>query len=241
LLLAFFILGALIILYVYFNIGTRKAREEENRKAREIQRLSVLEKDYAANLETLNRERENLTQEFERLRENLAAEKLTASKTEDDMVEEIVRLEQELAHNAALQRAKENEIETLGRQIAEYEAEKPKDLKSKLRASDTAQKRFKTLYKHISMHEKAVHGFLQLPEDMKIKCEEIIHQLDQDVSLVPIKRKVFGKKNRETVLEVIFAYKGRLYFRNTNENKIEVLTIGTKHTQGKDLAFLDNL
>ena len=56
---------------------------------------------------------------------------------------------------------------------------------------------------------------------------------------VQIKRKVFGKKNRETVFEVIFAYKGRLYFWKISGNRVEVLAIGTKLTQNKSLVFLD--
>ncbi len=56
-----------------------------------------------------------------------------------------------------------------------------------------------------------------------------------------IKRKVFGRKGHETVFEVLFAYSGRLYFRKTAQNRIEVLTIGTKNTQGKDLKFLEKL
>ncbi|HKL00773.1 MAG TPA: hypothetical protein VJ943_10980, partial [Desulfotignum sp.] len=59
--------------------------------------------------------------------------------------------------------------------------------------------------------------------------------------LVPVKRKVFGKKNRETVFEVIFSYKGRLYYRLMPDTRVEVLSIGTKHTQAKDLSFLNNL
>jgi len=72
---------------------------------------------------------------------------------------------------------------------------------------------------------------------MKIKVEEIIHKLNEDPSFVLVKRKVFGKKGRATVQEVIFAYKGRLY----KDGKIEILTIGTKNTQAKDLEFLDNI
>ena len=48
-------------------------------------------------------------------------------------------------------------------------------------------------------------------------------------------------RNRETVFEVIFAYKGRLYFRNIDGNRVEVLVVGTKLTQNKDLTFLDKL
>ena len=80
-----------------------------------------------------------------------------------------------------------------------------------------------------------------MPENLKIKVEEIIHQLNDDPSKVPIKRKVFGRKNRQTVLEVVFGYKGRLYYRKTKEQRIEVLTIGTKNNQMRDLEFLRGL
>jgi hypothetical protein len=52
---------------------------------------------------------------------------------------------------------------------------------------------------------------------------------------------VFGKKNRETVLEVVFAYKGRLYFRKREDRRVEVVAIGTKNTQERELEFLANL
>jgi hypothetical protein len=90
------------------------------------------------------------------------------------------------------------------------------------------------------MHERALSGYADLTEEMKIKAEEVIHQLDADPDKVTIKRKVFGKKNRETVFEVIFAYKGRLYFRKTSQG-VEVVVVGTKLTQQKDLGFLDRL
>ena len=51
---------------------------------------------------------------------------------------------------------------------------------------------------------------------------------------------IYKRKNK-TLFEVIFAYKGRLYFRKAKDNRIEVLTVGTKNTQVKDLEFLDNI
>ena len=101
--------------------------------------------------------------------------------------------------------------------------------------------RFNALYKNIAFHPKAISGFASLTNELQLKAEEIVLQLNDEPKLVPIKRKVFGKKNRETVFEVIFSYKGRLYYRNTKENRAEILAIGTKHTQAKDLEFLDNL
>jgi hypothetical protein len=66
-------------------------------------------------------------------------------------------------------------------------------------------------------------------------------QLNEDPAAVNIKRKVFGKKNRITVLEVVFGYKGRLYFRIKADHQAELLTIGTKNSQQQDLAYLDKL
>lgn len=91
------------------------------------------------------------------------------------------------------------------------------------------------------MNNRAIEGFVDLTEEMKIKAEEVIHQLNDDPKLVQIKRKVFGKKNRETVFEVLFAYKGRLYFRKIAGTQMEVVVIGTKLTQNKDLSFIEKL
>ncbi len=113
--------------------------------------------------------------------------------------------------------------------------------KQKQKATETYHKRFRTLYKSLIVNDRAVTGFGSLTTDLQLKAEEIILQLHDDPKLVPIKRKVFGKKNRETVFEVLFAYKGRLYYRTTQDQKIEVVAIGTKHTQTKDFKFLDQL
>ena len=102
-------------------------------------------------------------------------------------------------------------------------------------------KLFPVLYKNIVINRKALTGLLKLSEDQQIKAEEIIHQLDQTPENVIIKRKVFsGKKHKTTCLEVLFAYNGRLYFRK-QDNMIEVVVIGTKNTQPKDMEFLHSL
>ena len=37
---------------------------------------------------------------------------------------------------------------------------------------------------------------VELTDDMRIKAEEVVHQLNENPEQVPVKRKVFGKKNR---------------------------------------------
>ena len=115
------------------------------------------------------------------------------------------------------------------------------NIETKYSIQKTFEKRFKTLYKNLAFHERAIDGFRDFEEDMKLKCEEVIHLLNSEPDKVIIKRKVFGKKNRETVFEVIFSYNGRLYFRKLKDGSIEVLAVGTKNTQDRELEFLDRL
>src|SRR3989339_813167 len=136
--------------------------------------------------------------------------------------------------------AKEKEIEELKSKIQTYERRKtPKIRRNEF---DFILKRFSVIYKNIEINRKALAGFLNLDEDQQIKVEEIIYLLDSDPDKVIIKRKVFsGKKSRTTCFEVLFAYNGRLYFRKNENNRIEILTIGNKNTQTKDMEFIHNL
>ena len=189
----------------------------------------------------MDRERNTLSTEIAQVKSRLADEKEKKLQSEDEMLEEVVSLEEKLKENIAQQKEQQAEIETLEEKIEQYERDEKKSRKQKDKAADMVQKRFRTLYKNLMVNDRAAKGFANLTADLQLKAEEIIHQLNDDPSLVTIKRKVFGKKNRETVLEVIFAYKGRLYFRNSKEHGTEIMSIGTKHTQAKDLGFLDNL
>lgn len=74
-----------------------------------------------------------------------------------------------------------------------------------------------------------------------MKAEEVIHYFNEDPGLFRIMRKEFGHKDHQTVLELLFGYKGRLYFRNSKDRGVEVLTIGTKNTQAREFEFLAKL
>ena len=157
------------------------------------------------------------------------------------MIKEIVALEEKIHNKISMLTERQEEIDTLKEKIKLFEKEARKESKQKTKVYNSVRKRFKTLYKNISIEKRAIIGFLDLTEDMKIKSEEIIHKLNENPKLVPIKRKVFSKKGRATVQEVLFAYNGRLYFRASKNSRIEILTIGTKNTQIKDLEYLDGI
>ena len=239
--LAAYVLLTLLLFYFHFRRAVTHIDIEETRRRKEIDRLQRLEEQNTLKLANLMSERERLKSEFEGLKQNLDSEKTKALRNEDELIDEIDALEKKLNENLLLQDAQQEEILELQERLEAQAKSQRKNKKQRVKAEDNIRKRFQTLYKNISIHERAIRGYVDLNEELKLRAEEIIHQLNEDDSLVPIKRKVFGGKGQKTVLEVIFGYKGRLYFRNTEERRVEVLAIGTKNTQARELEFLAKL
>jgi TolA-binding protein len=233
------ILLSLLILFFHYKSAARKAAIEDQEKSLEINRLKKLETENIRQLDALAQERQNLQSELEVLKEIFSDEQKRAERDEDDLIEEIESLEKKLEHNIALQDTQQQEISALKEKIATHE--KGRQPTRKAKPTDNVKKRFRVLYKDLAITDRAVSGYLDLNEELKLKAEEVIHQLNSDAAAVTIKRKVFGGKGNKTVLEVIFGYKGRLYFRNTSEQRVEVLAIGTKNTQARELEFLARL
>jgi len=239
--LGFYIFVSILVLSFYYWTGVKKARQEEMEKNTELFRLKEVEINHTDNLKALMKDKKNLISEIKKIKKQLKKENINARKNEDDMIKEIVALEDKIDNKINLLNERQEEIYALKETIKLFEKEARKESKQKTKVYNSVRKRFKTLYKNISIDKRAIIGFLDLTEDMKIKSEEIIHKLNENPKLVPIKRKVFSKKGRTTVQEVIFAYNGRLYFQASKNSRIEILTIGTKNTQIKDLEFLDNV
>lgn len=236
-LLAFLVSLSVGFFYVMYRKGMENAKHESELNESKWASMLEREDEYRAKLDNLTDERKDMENRVNEMKDKLTEIRLS----EDSLVEEIVQLEKLLEENAKLQNAQNAEIEALKSLIEKNEGEKKARLKKKIKGQDATEKRFKTLYKNLDFNDKAIEGFRDLEEDMKLKCEEIIHLLNDEPDKVIIKRKVFGKKNRETVFEVIFSYNGRLYFRKVKEGRTEVLAIGTKNTQDRELEFLDKL
>lgn len=162
------------------------------------------------------------------------------SKDVNGLLDEIERLEQGLEKERSLKDEKEMEALLLREEIEKVKEPKLKPKKKK-RKKEIINKRFKVLYKNIDFSDKAVEGFLSLQDDMQLKSEELIHQLNEDESKVAIKRKVFGKGGKMNILEVLFAYSGRIYFQKDDKSRVKVVAIGTKNTQEKDLNYLESI
>jgi chromosome segregation ATPase len=217
-----------------------KTKQEDAQINEKIERLLRQEQDFSDHLAALKEERERVSAERDRLEKTLEAEKRKAGSNEAGLFDEIVGLDEQLTRNLHLQEQQQAEIKSLSNKIKGFEKE-IKTLAPKVREVDMLAKRFGALYKNISVHDRAVEGFAGLTEEMKIRGEEIIHRLNEASDLVPIKRKVFSPKGREAVWEVLFSYNGRLYFRKPQDKRIEVIAVGNKNTQTRDLEFIDRI
>jgi hypothetical protein len=146
-----------------------------------------------------------------------------------------------LKESTALREAIEQEVIGLREEVTRLTVSSQRFEKKGKKQVQGLIKRFGTLYKNVQFHEKAVQGFHDLQDDMQLKAEETIHTLNEDCGKVPVKRKVFLRKAALSVLESEFAYQGRIYWKRGVNGKVNILVIGTKNTQGKDLAHLETL
>jgi hypothetical protein len=223
---------------IFFSIYYRASKKAEKFHSSFIQKIDSLKKEennYRKILNELKNEKNYLFEQINKLNKNYNKTKIN----EEEMFEEIISLEEKLHSYIEFKKNKQEEIKELKKKLEDFEQFKTHKRKKN---SDFMVKRFETIYKNITMSKKSLEGFSELEEDLKIKAEEMIHLLNESPEKAVIKRKVFsGKKNRNPSFEVIFGYSGRLYFSRSKDNKIEILTIGTKKTQHKDLDYLQNV
>jgi hypothetical protein len=241
LLMALYVLVDIGVLFGIYKRGLARALREEARKDSRIRELRDKEQRFAERIEELDNLKDNLESKVDRVKTELLQERKQASVNEDGLMDEIVTLEEQLHKTRVLQESQRAEIDKLREQIDELSAKPVSKPVKKTKAGDNLEKRLRVLYKNLDIHDKTIEGIGDMAEDMRIKAEEVILQLNFDPSLVTIKRKVFGKGRKTKVLEVAFGYNGRLYFRHKPGGGIEVLCVGTKNSQSKDLDFLNRV
>ncbi len=239
LILALYSFISFSVFWVFYRIGSRQANRDREAQRSLINDLKKDEKRREKMVNTLSHERRELFEKIRVLNEKYQTDKHKAKINEDEMFREILSLEEQLNTFIELKNSKEEEISELKSALEKYE--RRKSGKSRRNEFDFMSKRFAALYKHLDMHRKALDGFMELSDDHQIKAEETVHLLDRDPDAVIVKRKVFsGKKHKTACFEVLFAYNGRLYFRKDN-NRTEIVVIGTKNSQHKDMEFLQSL
>jgi len=231
--LVFYILVALMVIWLSVRKRIKVAEEEEKERKRFVQRLAdqldqaeesskaakAKEAEYLARIDALRRDKDGLTTDV------------------DALLEEIEKQEAGLGEQKQLREELENQIVQLRTEI-DRTSEKPR---KKRKTIESTRKRFSALYKNVAFTDRALEGFIDLTDEFQLKAEQVIRTLNDDESAVPVRRKVFGKGGKMNVLEVAFSYSGRIYYQKDSQTKKMIVAVGTKNTQEKDLAYLESI
>ncbi len=239
--LIFFIIVFTILLYRSYRKSAGEARQFEKINQ---QALNTANKSFSEAQERLrdvtNRETK-YQHEIKILKKDLDLADNKMRETEDEALAEMEQLEKNLHESVAFKEELELEILRLAEELEKIEASKKIPPKKQRKQVDKIAKRFNTLYKNLEFQQRAIEGFLHLQGDLQLRSEELIHTMNEDSSKLLVKRKVFSKKGATPSFECEFGYRGRIYWRPGTGSKTQILTIGTKNTQAKDLAYIETL
>ena len=252
--LILYLFSSILLLYWHYKKRVREwvaTRENEKKRIdllskkldgseKIMEGLSVKEKDYIIKVEKLKHDKDDLESDVVQLMDEVEIQKKKSLEI-DEILDEMEKLEEQASKNMALKEEKEREITQLREEINQLRMIEERGAKKRKKDIDSVEKRFNVIYKNLIFHKKALEGYIHLTQDFQLKAEEIIHRLNQDDSLVNIKRKFFSKKGKLNIFEVIFSYSGRIYFKKRDDKKIEIITIGTKNTQEQDIKFIESM
>jgi predicted nucleic acid-binding Zn-ribbon protein len=232
---------ALAGLVVLYRRGARRLKKEEAEHGEAIRQWRARDESQRGRLEALKSDHADLLNRISKMESKLEHERRTANRNEEELFDEVAQLERQLQAHREQHQLQADQIGALEKQLAALSRDRDQQSTTANRTMDAWRKRFGSLYKETIVSDRAVKGFSKLSDALQIKAEEVIHRLDAKPEVVTIKRKLFQRKGRETVFEVVFGRKGRLYFRRNKNRQVEVLAIGTKNDQWRDLGFLDRI
>lgn len=252
--LILYLFSSILVLYWYYKKRVKDwvvTRENEQKRLdslsrelaeneRSLEELSKKEKDHISKIQKLDSDKEELKSDIMQLEGEIEIQKKKSLEI-DEILEEMERLEEQASKNMTLKEEKEREITQLREEINRWKTIEKQSAKKRKKDAQSVEKRFNVIYKNLVFHKKAIEGYLLLTQDLQLKAEEIIHRLNEDDSSVSIKRKLFTKKGKLNIFEVIFSYSGRLYFKKRDSKKMEIVAIGTKNTQEQDITFIENM
>jgi hypothetical protein len=216
--------------------------EEELTKVRErLHELEPTERAQATEIQTLERERSDLLGKLRDLAEREAALRTSATRA-GELEEEHQALEDLLEEALEDVAQKESEIASLQDRLRSEDRKQAALSKGRSREAERVAKRFGTLYRNLSVDERAIADLVALgDESLKLRAEEVLKRLDEDPDTAAIRRKVGGLPPQLAIFELGFAGKGRIYCMRSERGGYRVLAIGGKATQKQDLEYLSRL
>jgi hypothetical protein len=178
-------------------------------------------------LEALARRESELRSQAGRLQEALVTERAGLEEMLDEALSDLARKDEAV-------RGLEEKLKTAA-QPKEPAAPRDRDI-------DLLAQRLRALYKNLEFDDHAIRDFVGLrDESMKLRAEEAIKRLSDDVETASVRRKVGGLPSHLTIFELGFGGKGRIYYTNGRQRRFRLLSVGAKNSQKTDLEYLSRL
>jgi len=230
--------------------GAVSARDAAAKRAGKIQRelegvrRRLRAKGVAENqeVEALRSEREALHEKLESLErreEELLSEQVSGEEALDS---EHQALEELLDEALADLQSKDEEIDGLETRLKRASKDAAAAAGTRARDADTLSRRLRTLYKNLEVDDRALSDLVTLgDESTRLRAEEMLKRLSDDVETAGARRKVGGLPPGITVFELGFAGKGRIYYTHGSQRRLRILLVGAKNSQKKDLEHLSRI
>jgi hypothetical protein len=137
---------------------------------------------------------------------------------------------------------KDQEIQRLESTLKRASKDAASAVSARGREQDRMGLRLRTLYKNLEVDDRAVSDLVGLgDETMKLKAEEALKRLSDDVETAGARRKVGGLPPGIPIFELGYAGKGRIYYTHGAQRRLRVLCVGAKNTQNADLEYLSRI
>jgi len=199
-----------------------------------------VEAEVSEEMGTLRAERRSLQEKLDALARREAELRAQATGLQQALHTERAGLEEMLDEALADLSRKDEELRSLQEKLKG--AEKNKPAAPRARDVDVLAQRFRTLYKNVECEDRAITDITKLgDESLKLRAEEEIKRLNDDVETAAVRRKVGGLPSHLTIFELGFAGKGRIYYTLGRQRRFRVLLVGAKNSQKTDLEYLSRL
>lgn len=207
-----------------------------------LSEVSTSESEHAREIDGLRLERASLQEKLAALAERereLIAGQADAASTLDEERQALEDLLDEALEDV---RRKEEAIDGLESRLKRASKDEASRKGRAAREAEWLGRRLRTLYKNLELDDRAVEDLVGLrDESMKLRAEEGIKRLSDDVETAGARRKVGGLPPGLPVFELGFAGKGRLYYTTGTQRRLRILCVGAKNTQKTDLEYLSRI
>ena len=131
---------------------------------------------------------------------------------------------------------KENTIEILLKDKAEWETLKQSYAQTQNQVSQNLKKRLNACYPSLIFSKRSLKGISRLKEDVLLKLEQKFGQLHHNSDKLLYRDKIQGTDN---IIEMDFNQSGRFYIQKEGTS-FHIICVGDKNTQAEDLKFIKN-